>query len=283
MMPFVMPTVHPDGAQAAFDAVPTIELLLIGIGTGNPEHLTLQAIGALNRADLVLIPRKGADKSDLAELRRAICATHLAGPTPVVEFDLPVRDSAAPVYLDGVDDWHAAIAATWLTLIAAHRPQGGRVALLVWGDPSLYDSSLRIADRLRAQGAALKVEVIPGLSSLQLLTAAHAIPLNTLGASVLITTGRRLRDEGWPAGVDTLVVLLDGSCAFQRLSPENLHIHWAAFLGMPQQLLDAGPLASAGPRIVQRREAARVEHGWVMDIYLLRRGVERDLPDLPPG
>lgn len=254
---------------------PMIELLLIGIGTGNPEHLTLQAVTALNRADLILIPRKGADKADLADLRRTICAAHLSAPAEVVEFDLPVRNSASGTYLDGVHDWHAAIAATWAQCIAAHRPQGGKVALLVWGDPALYDSSLRIAERLRAQGLALRIEVIPGLSSLQLLTAAHAIPLNTLAAPVLVSTGRRLRDDGWPAGMDTVVVMLDGACAFQSLPPAGLHIHWAAYLGMPQQLLLAGPLDRTGPDIVNARAAARAEHGWIMDIYLLRRDIGR--------
>ncbi len=251
-------------------APPMIELLLIGIGTGNPEHLTLQAVAAVNRADLILIPRKDADKADLANLRRTICATHLTVSTKVVEFDLPLRDSASGSYLDGVHDWHAAIAATWAQLMAAHRPQGGKVALLVWGDPALYDSSLRIAQRLRAHGLALRIEVIPGLSSLQLLTAAHAIPLNTLAAPVLVTTGRRLRD-GWPAGMDTVVVMLDGACAFQSLPTAGVHIHWAAYLGMPQQLLLAGPLDRTGPHIVAARAAARAEHGWIMDIYLLRR------------
>ena len=251
-----------------------IDLLLIGIGTGHPEHLTLQAIGALNRADLILIPRKGADKADLADLRRTVCATYLTGPARVVEFDLPVRDAEAATYLDGVHDWHTAIAATWAQLIVAHRPQGGRVALLVWGDPSLYDSSLRIAERLRADGLALRVEVIPGLTSLQLLTAAHAIPLNTLAAPVLITTGRQLRDNGWPAGVDTVAVMLDGSCSFQSLAPEGLHIYWGAYLGMPQQLLLAGPLTTTGQLVVEARAAARAEQGRIMDIYPLRRGVE---------
>ena len=199
-----------------------IELLLIGIGTGNPEHLTLQAIRALNSADLILIPRKGADKADLADLRRTICAAHVTGPGCLVEFDMPVRDSATPVYLDGVNEWHDAIAAEWSRQIAACLPQGGRVALLVWGDPALYDSSLRIVERLQAAGMSASVEVIPGLSSMQLLTAAHGILLNTLGASVLITTGRRLREGGWPAGLDTVVVMLDGACAFQTLSPEGV-------------------------------------------------------------
>ena len=250
-----------------------IDLSLIGIGTGNPDHLTLQAVREMNRADLVLIPHKGADKSDLAELRRTICATHLTGATQVVEFDLPRRDVTTPDYIYGVNDWHDAIATFWADMIALHLPSGGRVALLVWGDPSLYDSSLRIADRLRALGLDLRVTVIPGLTSLQVLTAAHAIPLNTLGAPVLVTTGRQLRLHGWPAGVDTLVVMLDGACAFQGLPPAGITIYWAAYLGMPEQILEAGPLVVASPRIVARRAAARAMHGWIMDVYLLRREV----------
>ena len=68
--------------------------------------------------------------------------------------------------------------------------------MLVWGDPSLYDSSLRIVDRLRDDGLDIRVRVIPGITSLQALTAAHAIPLNRLGAPVLITTGRQVRGAG---------------------------------------------------------------------------------------
>jgi precorrin-6A synthase len=248
-----------------------VHLSLIGIGTGDPDHLTLQAIRALNSADLILIPRKGAAKADLADLRRSICAAHVSGPAQVVEFDLPQRDAAATHYLDGVNDWHDAVAASWAQLIATHRPSGGKVALMVWGDPALYDSSLRIAERLRAGGLELRTEVIPGLTSLQLLTAVHAIPLNTLGAPVMITTGRQLRGRGWPDGVDTVVVMLDGDCSFQTLPPEDLTIYWAAYLGMPQQMMLAGPLAGTGSRIREARAAARAEHGWIMDIYLLRR------------
>lgn len=243
-----------------------MDLLLIGIGTGNPEHLTLQAIRALNRADLVLIPRKGADKADLADLRRAICAEVLTNPaTRVAEFDMPVRDPANPSYLARVSDWHDAIATRWAEAIAAH-PGARSVALLVWGDPALYDSTLRIAARL--EGA--RVTVIPGLMSPQVLTAAHGIPLNEVGAPFLVTTGRRLR-EGWPEGADTLVVMLDGECSFDTLDPEGVTIWWGAYVGMPNQILDHGPLAEAAPRIRAAREAARSAHGWIMDIYLLRR------------
>jgi precorrin-6A synthase len=44
-----------------------IDLHLIGIGTGNPDHLTRAAIKAMNAADLILLPRKGDAKSDLLD------------------------------------------------------------------------------------------------------------------------------------------------------------------------------------------------------------------------
>ena len=243
-----------------------IHLHLIGIGTGNPDHLTRQAIRALNAADLVMIPRKGANKADLAELRRAICAEVITNPaTHLAEFDLPVRDAANPVYAKGVEAWHDAIAATWSATIAAH-PAARNVALLVWGDPSLYDSTLRIAARLDAA-----VTVIPGITSLQALTAAHAIPLNDIGAPVTITTGRQLTDHGWPSGATTLAVMLDGNCAFQTLDTTGIYIWWGAYVGMKEQIILAGPLAETSTRIITARATARAAHGWIMDIYLLRR------------
>lgn len=252
-----------------------MELLLVGIGTGNPEHLTLQAIRALNRADLVLIPTKGEDKADLADLRRAICTEVVTNPTTrIASFDMPVRDPANPSYLARVTDWHDAIAARWQAAVLDHRGVE-TVALLVWGDPSLYDSTMRIAARL---GDETRITVIPGLMSPQILAAAHGIPLNDLGAPFIVTTGRRLRDDGWPQGIDTLVVMLDGECSFQGINPEGVTIWWGAFLGMANQITDQGPLAEAAPRIIATREAARAAHGWIMDIYLLRRAQSAKAP-----
>lgn len=246
-----------------------IDLTLIGIGTGNPDHLTRQAVAEIAAADLILVPLKGARKEDLAGLRRAICDRHAGPATRVAEFDLPQRDASDPDYRGGVDRWHDAIAAAWDTTIRAHLPGlTGRVALLVWGDPSLYDSSLRIAERLSLPVAR---RVIPGITAIQALCAAHAIPLNRVGAPVHITTGRLLRKAGWPDGADTVVAMLDGDCAFATLPPEGLCIWWGGFVGMTTELLDHGPLADAGPRIMAARAAARAAHGWIMDIYLLRR------------
>ena len=168
-----------------------------------------------------------------------------------------------------MNDWHEAIAQVWAQQIAAHLPQGGRVALLVWGDPSLYDSTLRIAGRLG--DGTLVPRVIPGVTSLSVLTAAHAIALNDLASPVIITTGRRLRDAGWPQGAESVAVMLDAGGAFSTLDPAGIQIWWGAYLGMPHEALLKGPLAEIGAQIVQTRAALRARHGWIMDIYLLRR------------
>jgi precorrin-6A synthase len=246
-----------------------LTLSLIGIGCGDLGQLTCAAIGAVNAADLILIPRKGAAKSDLAELRRTICMEVLTNKrTRIAEFDLPVRDAGDEDYRKGVDEWHDAVAATWSHEIAKHLEGEGRVVLLIWGDPSLYDSSLRIARRLDPLPV---IEVVPGITSIQALCAAHALPLNDIGEPFLVTTGRRLRDGGWPAGVDTVVVMLDGGAAFQTLDPTGVQIWWGAYLGMSDQITVAGELAEVGARIVGARREARERHGWIMDCYILKR------------
>ena len=240
-------------------------LHLVGIGTGNPDHVTGQAIKALNGADLILIPRKGTTKSDLAEVRELILSQVLTAPVPVADYDVPQRADQND-YLGAVNDWHDAIARVWAETIAAH-PGASNVALMVWGDPSLYDSTLRIAARLPG----LSVKVVPGITSLQALTAAHAIPLNTLAAPVTITTGRQLRDHGWPEGATTLAVMLDKGGAFTVLPPDT-EIWWGAYVGMPEETLIHGLLGEVSDHILSTRARLRSEHGWIMDIYLLRRG-----------
>ncbi|WP_375257140.1 precorrin-6A synthase (deacetylating) [Citreimonas sp.] len=239
------------------------DLWLIGIGTGSPRHVTLEGAQALRDAAAILLPLK-AGKDDLAHLRRRILDA--SGSTArIVPFDYPVRDESLP-YQDRVAAWHDEIARRWQAAFDA--PPDGPVALLVWGDPSLYDSTLRIAERLEPRP---RVRVVPGITAIQALTAAHAIPLNTVNGPVTITTGRRLHDEGWPPGADTIVVMLDAECRFRDLDPAGLHIWWGAYLGSEDQILRSGPVAETADDILATRQAARERHGWIMDTYLLRR------------
>ena len=241
-------------------------ILIVGIGAGNPEHLTIQAIKALNRADVLFIPDKGAGKADLGDLRRQICAEYVTNPgSRQVGYTVPMRDASNPDYEAGVDDWHAALADIFAELIAQEVPKNGACAFLVWGDPGLYDSTIRILDRLRQDDVAL--EVIPGITSVQALTAAHGIGLNRIGEPVKITTGRKLGETL----TEDAIVMLDGQTAFNAVSDEHLDIFWGAYLGTSDEILLSGPLSEVKDEIASTRTAARAAHGWIMDTYLLRK------------
>lgn len=245
--------------------LPALTLSLIGIGCGNPDHLTLQAIAEINRADLILIPDKGEGKAELARLRDTILSQHLQGPAKLRHFRMPTRRGTGD-YLAAVGDWHDAIAQAWLDAIAG-QPGVARVALLVWGDPSLYDSTLRIAERL---GPNVALRVVPGITSISALCAAHGVPLNGLSAPVAILPARHLRNHGWPQDFPTIAVMLDDGSALAGCDG-HARIFWGAYLGMAQEELIAGRLADLRDQILTRRAALRAQHGWIMDAYILTR------------
>ena len=248
-----------------------IELLLIGIGTGNPDHMTLAAVKALNTADLILIPNKGPHKSDLSDLRHHICKDVVTNSEVQIHtFDLPVRDESISDYKVRVDNWHDEIADTWAQVIISKLGANGRVAFLVWGDPSLYDSTLRIAERV-GKIMPITVSVFPGITAIQALTASHGIPINNIGAPFMVTTGRKLREEGWPSDVDTMVIMLDGECSFKYLGDDNITIFWGAYLGMENEIIISGLLPKVTEEILATRAKARADHGWIMDIYILQK------------
>ncbi|MGB8408258.1 MAG: precorrin-6A synthase (deacetylating) [Mycobacterium sp.] len=250
---------------------------VIGIGAGDPDYMTRQAIAALNDTEVFFAMDKGGrtrggneagGKDDLVALRRLICERFIETPGyRFVELPDPQRARAAdgPAYHDAVAQWHAARARLWAQAIATELGADGVGAFLAWGDPSLYDSTLRILDRV-AEHVEFEFDVIPGITAIQALTARHRIPLNDIGEPVLITTGRQLREHGLDGAA---VVMLDGECSFSACAPAT-RIWWGAYLGTPDEILIAGTVGEVGQQIAALRAEARQRHGWIMDIYLLR-------------
>jgi precorrin-6A synthase len=240
---------------------------VIGIGAGDPDYVTAQAVTALNDTQVFFAMDKGGAKDDLVALRRLICERYIDQPGyRFVELPDPQRAKDGD-YRQAVADWHAARADLWAAALQQELPDGGTGAFLAWGDPSLYDSTLRILD-LVAQRIDIDYDVIPGITAIAALTARHRIPLNAIGEPVLITTGRRLRADGLAGAA---VVMLDGDCAFLECPPAT-RIWWGAYLGTPEEMLIAGTVGEVGARIAAERAAARERHGWIMDTYLLRAG-----------
>jgi precorrin-6A synthase len=226
---------------------------VIGVGAGDPEYMTVQAVRALNALDVLYVLDKG---DELTAARRDLVARFREAPLREVTIPDPPRGRGA----EAVAQWRAERAR-----LISEALEPGIGGFLAWGDPTLYDS---LIDVLADVG--VEFSVIPGISAVSALAARHGVMLNRVGQSVLLTTGRRLLSEGWPAGVADVVVMLDFEQAF--LSVEADWIYWGAYLGTPDEILLAGALSEVREEIARVRRAARERKGWMFDTYLLRRG-----------
>ncbi|WP_459205831.1 precorrin-6A synthase (deacetylating) [Pseudomonas sp. MLB6B] len=245
------------------------QLLLIGIGPGDPRQITLEAIEALQHADVFFLIDKGEETRDLVEVRRQLIERHARpGNYRVVQIDDVQRDAQASDYKWAVRAWHERRAVLYARLIEDELSVGEVGAFLLWGDPGLYDSTLHVLDLVRQRGVEVALRVIPGISSVQALAARHAVPLNDTGGLLTIVPGRRLSEL---ADIDSVLVMLDGQNAFEHIAVDGLFIYWGAYLGSEDEMLVSGPLQDVKERIAQMRREARARKGWIMDTYLLRR------------
>ncbi|VVO31904.1 hypothetical protein PS712_05082 [Pseudomonas fluorescens] len=248
------------------------KILVIGIGAGNPDYITMQAVKALNRVDVFFLMDKGQSKDKLIDLRREICERYISDHDyRFVEAQSPERERGDVDYTSSVDELNLAKQRTFELLINEQMTDGQCGGFLVWGDPALYDSTVRILQAMLATGAcAFEFEVIPGITSVQALAAQHKVPLNQIGRSVEITTGRRLA-AGQVSDADSLVVMLDAQDAYRQVADQDTEIYWGAYLGTPDEILISGKLKDVADEIERVRKAARLANGWIMDTYLLHK------------
>jgi precorrin-6A synthase len=237
-----------------------------------PAHVTSEVADALRSVDYVLAADKGDD--GLLALRREIVDAYPGsdGPAEIVAVRDPARDRStglsAAGYRGAVADWHDARAREYAAVL---QQRGGTAAFLVWGDPSLYDSTIRVVEKVRDLGVSLEFDVLPGISAPQLLAARHRIVLHEVGRPVHVTTGRRLQ-EAVAAGQDNVVAMLNPPP--ERLDLTGLAdwwVWWGANLGATGERLVAGRLGEVLPLIVTARAEAEAEAGWVMDLFLVRK------------
>lgn len=251
----------------------TARLSVIGIGPGDPAQVTVEAIEAMNAVEVFFVVTKGHEKQELVDLRFEILRRYVNDPARyrTVTIRDPDRDRTPTDYRATVAAWRAARADAWEAALDEHLRDGSHGAFLVWGDPSLYDSTLEVLADVRARGlVAFDQHVIPGISSVQLLAARHGIALNRIGGAIEITPARRLA-EGLPTGAEDVVVMLDAATAFSAIAEPGVHIYWGAYLGSPDELLIDGPLDEVAGEIERVRAESRARKGWMFDTYLLRR------------
>lgn len=226
-------------------------LRVIGVGPGDPELMTYAAARAIESSDyLVVTDRSGTAKQGM--------------PAPLLHApDKPV------VRVQAVPRQHDALARSYADVLAAHPGDAGFV---VWGDPAFHDATIAALERVVADLGAepgLVLDVVPGVSSVQLLAARHRLVLQGSDLPLHVTTGRELADAV-RAGQDNLLVMIN-----RTLEPlaglDDWSIWWGGNLGSPDEELVAGRVADVLPEIHAARDRLTAAVGWVLDIYLLRK------------
>ncbi|MFM6852003.1 MAG: precorrin-6A synthase (deacetylating), partial [Terrabacter sp.] len=268
---------------------------VIGIGTGDPGHVTGEGARALASVDVVVVLGPAGEQRDRVAARRALCDALVPADRAYrfVQVTGPRRgpgeEPRDAAYGAGDDGWLPAWVDACAQAIDGLADHESTVGFLVSGDAVLDNPTLRVVDglveRLAGRGTAVEHDVVAGVSPAFVLAARHRITLGRNGAPVHVTTGRRLADE-FDVGLGDVVVLLDDHLACSSLVDAfpDLELIWGAYLGSPDELLVRGRLAEIIDEVQHVRAEARQRHGWITDTYLLRQpGDARTPPHVGPA
>lgn len=198
-------------------------LTFVGVGPGDPELITLKAIRAIEKADLIAIADSGKESA----------VERIAGEyfenKPVLRLSMPMMGKK--------EDWHASHVDAAKTLIdELHK--GKNIAYPVLGDPSLYATSSYLLPLIKPHHPCT---VIPGVPAMCAVAAAFQIPLAEDRQPLSVLPGLP-KDEKIPDG--NIIIMKAGrdiKIIQEKLAHRQAYL--AVNLGLPQEQL--APLKEA--------------------------------------
>lgn len=147
--------------------LPTGTLYGIGVGTGDPELMTLKGLRFIKSSPVLAFPAGVNGKAGMAE---QIIAQWIHPEQVQLSLKFPyVQDEAVLTQA-----WQTAAEEVWPYL-----QQGQDVAFVCEGDVSFYSTFTYLAQTLQQLHPEVQVQVIPGISSPMAAAAALGIPLTT--------------------------------------------------------------------------------------------------------
>jgi precorrin-2/cobalt-factor-2 C20-methyltransferase len=133
-----------------------MRLIGVGVGPGDPDQVTVQAVRVLTDADVVIVPVSDTGEEGRAE--RTV-RTHVQREVERLVFQLGADAARGP-------SWDAA-GARVAELLRAH----GTVAFATIGDPNIYSTFSYLAQTVRALVPDVEVATVPGITAMQYLAA----------------------------------------------------------------------------------------------------------------
>jgi precorrin-2/cobalt-factor-2 C20-methyltransferase len=200
-----------------------MRLIGVGVGPGDPEHLTLKALRALKEADRVFVPHGGRAAEIVAE--------HVE----CVPLEFGMSDAASRD--EHWDRAGARIAAVVRT---------GTAAFATVGDPNLYSTFAYVAHTVRELVPDVVVETVPGITAMQDLAARSGTVLAE-GTERLALVPYTAGDDALRQALrsfDTVVVYKGGRHLPEVLSAVGERAVYGEELGRPGETLTPPPGAA---------------------------------------
>jgi precorrin-6A synthase len=244
----------------------TKKVYIIGIGPGDPKYLTLEAYEIIKKAKNFIIPLKKGPKEELTKIREKVIEFCKEGNIDyrIIKVEFPERKKGGNYKLE-VESWRK----EKVSILAEILKDVDEACFLVLGDPSLYDGHIEIFKEV-SKNLPMEIEVIPGISTINLLSAKHKISLTKVAETLLITTPRPLRKQKEISR--NTVVFLDNYETFKLFKDDSeLMIYWGAYIGTEKEVLFNGKLSQCWQELVELRRKLKEKHGYIMETYLLTK------------
>lgn len=240
------------------------KLYLIGIGPGDIKYLTLEAKSVIERLSLFYVSKKEGRKEDLTLRKIALLKAIKGDNFKIVALPFPERTKGKD-YREKIKAWRTKKAKILReALVNADEEEAG---FLIWGDPSLFDGHIDIMREIERE-LPIAWEVIPGLSSFQVLCAKERISLTEISTPVIFHTPRTLLKSKPPE--HPAVVFLDNYETFQKFKDKEFYIHWGAYVGSEEELYVSGMLSEVWEKIHKVRKNLKNKKGYLMEVYVLK-------------
>jgi len=140
----------------------------IGVGPGDPELITIKAVKALKMVDVVSVPKAHADTPSIALGMVKHILEERKKPPEVLELVFPMTKDELEV---------KRLWAKNAGIVAEKVENGKVIAFITLGDPMFYSTFIYLFQSLRQKYPEVKLEIIPGVTSLTACAASAKIPL----------------------------------------------------------------------------------------------------------
>ncbi len=177
-------------------------LYVIGVGPGDPELLTLKAVRLIKEMPVLFVPKGREDGTSLAlSIVKGIVDLDRK---KILELHFPMIKTVGE---------EGSLSERWDRL-ADEMTQilmDSDAAFLTLGDPCFYSTFFYLYDRLLKLLPSLRIEIVPGVSSINASSARAAIPLGLASERIAIIPANYLSDKDgglqFVNGFDTIVFM----------------------------------------------------------------------------